>query len=116
VEVRLDDWPIPTLNWQFMRSEARGEVLMITGLSRLTAEEVALFKDLVRATLTDLQCVVEVDLSGTQTMDSEGVGALIAVHKRLRERSGTVRLRHPTPFVAQLLQLLKLDRILEIVP
>jgi anti-sigma B factor antagonist len=99
-----------------MRSEARGEVLIITGLSRLTAEDVALFKDLVRATLTDLQRVVEVDLSETLAMDSEGVGALIAVHKRMRERSGVLRLRQPTPFVGQLLQLLKLDRILEIVP
>jgi anti-sigma B factor antagonist len=99
-----------------MRSEIRDDVLVITGLSRLTAEDVALFKDLVHATLTEHQRVVEVDLSGTQTMDSEGVGALITVHKRLRERSGTVRLRHPTPFVGQLLQLLKLDRILEIVP
>ena len=99
-----------------MRSEANGEVLMVTGLPRLTAEDVALFKDLVRATLADHHRVVEVDLSEARTMDSEGVGALIAVHKRMRERDGTVRLRQPTPFVAQLLQLLKLDRVLEIVP
>jgi len=99
-----------------MRSEVKGEVLLITGVTRLTAEDVALFKDLVRATLTEQQRIVEVDFSETQTMDSEGVGALISVHKRLRERSGTLRLRRPTPFVAQLLQLLRLDRILEIVP
>jgi anti-sigma B factor antagonist len=106
----------PNLKNDLMRSEACGEALVITGLTRLTAEEVPLFKDLVRATLAEHQRVVEVDLSTTQTMDSEGVGALIAVHKRLREREGTVRLRQPTPFVGQLLQLLKLDRILEIVP
>lgn len=97
-----------------MRSEARGEVLLVTGVNRLTAEDVALFKDLVRATLAEDQRVVELDLSSTQAMDSEGVGALIAVHKRMRERSGTLRLLKPTPLVEQLLQLLRLDRILEI--
>lgn len=98
-----------------MRTEARGEVLMVLDLNRLTAEDAPLFKDLVRATLADHHSVVEVDLSQTRAMDSEGVGALISVHKRLREREGTVRLKQPTPFVAQLLQLLRLDRVLEIV-
>jgi len=99
-----------------MRTEARGEVLAVLELNRLTAEDTALFKELVRATLADHHHVVEVDLSQTRTMDSEGVGALISVHKHLRERDGTLRLKRPTPFVHQLLQLLRLDRVLEIVP
>jgi anti-sigma B factor antagonist len=99
-----------------MLSEAKGEVLTVTDLPRLTAEDVALFKELVRATLADHHRVVEVDLSGARTLDSEGVGALIAVHKRMRERDGALRLKGPTPFVRQLLLLLKLDRILEILP
>lgn len=98
-----------------MRSEARGEVLAILELTRLTAEDTALFRDLVNATLADHHCVVEVDLSETRTMDSEGIGALIAVHKRLAERNGRLRLKRPSAFVSQLLQLLKLDRVLEIV-
>jgi anti-anti-sigma factor len=98
-----------------MRSEARGEVLVVLELNRLTAEETALFKELVKATLADHHRVVEVDLSQTRTMDSEGVGALISVYKRLRERDGVLRLKQPTAFVSQLLQLLRLDRVLEIV-
>jgi anti-anti-sigma factor len=99
-----------------MRTEAVNEVLMVTGLTRLTADEVALFKDLVRATLADHHRVIEVDMGLVSTLDSEGVGALIAVYKRMRERDGTVRLARPSPFVTQLLQLLRLDRALEIRP
>jgi len=98
-----------------MRTEARGEVLAVVDLVRLTAEEVALFKDLVRATLGDHHRVLEVDLSRVKTLDSEGVGALISFHKRMREREGSLRLMKPTPFVAQMLQLLRLDQVLEIV-
>jgi anti-sigma B factor antagonist len=99
-----------------MRSEARDDVLIILELDRLTAEDTALFKELVKATLGDHHRVVEVDLSHTRTMDSEGIGALIAIHKHLRERDAVLRLKRPSAFVNQLLQLLKLDRVLEIVP
>jgi anti-sigma B factor antagonist len=98
-----------------MRTESHGEMLLVTGMTRLTAEDTALFKDLVRATLAAHHRILEIDLTQVRTMDSEGIGALIAVHKRLRERDGTVRMTHPTPFVSQLLRLLRLDRVLEIV-
>jgi anti-anti-sigma factor len=99
-----------------MRTEARGEVLAVIELTRLTAEEVALFKDLVHATLGGHHRVLEVDFSQVRALDSEGVGALISVHKRMRERDGVVRVFKPTPFVAQMIQLLRLDRVLEVVP
>jgi anti-sigma B factor antagonist len=98
-----------------MRTEARGEVLTVVEMTRLTAEEVALFKELVRATLGDHHRILEVDFSHVKTLDSEGVGALISVHKRMRERDGILRLLKPTPFVAQMLQLLRLDQVLEVV-
>ena len=81
----------------------------------MTADNVALFRDLVRATLLDRHVVVEVDLSAVNTIDSEGVGALIAVHKRIRERGGSVRLTRPSAFIAQLLRLLRLDQVLDVV-
>jgi anti-sigma B factor antagonist len=98
-----------------MRTEARGEVLEVVGLTRLTAEDVALFKELVAATLGEHHRVVQVDLGHVKGMDSEGIGALISVHKRMRERGGVMRLSRPSPFVIQLLQLLKLDKVLEVV-
>ncbi|MFM1943621.1 MAG: hypothetical protein RI897_2603 [Verrucomicrobiota bacterium] len=98
-----------------MRTEARGEVLEVVGLTRLTAEDVALFKELVAATLGEHHRVVQVDLGQVTGMDSEGIGALISVHKRMRERGGVMRLSRPSPFVIQLLQLLKLDKVLEVV-
>lgn len=98
-----------------MQTETRGDTLVVRGMERLTADNVALFRDLVRATLREEHRVVEVDMSGLSMMDSEGVGSLIAVHKRLRERGGTVRLARPTDFVSQLIRLLRLERVLEVV-
>ena len=98
-----------------MQTETRDNVLLVRGLDRLTADNVALFRDLVRATLLDRHVVVEVDLSAVNTIDSEGVGALIAVHKRIRERGGSVRLTRPSAFIAQLLRLLRLDQVLDVV-
>jgi anti-anti-sigma factor len=59
--------------------------------------------------------LLSVDLSRTVSLDSDGVGALIAVYKRLRERGGGVRLLAPLPFVREMLQLLRLDRLFEII-
>jgi anti-sigma B factor antagonist len=97
-----------------MRTEAHGEVLKVVEMTRLTAEEVALFKDLVRATLGKHHRILEVDFSQVKTLDSEGVGALISIHKRMREQDGVVRVLRPTAFVAQMLQLLRLDQVLEV--
>jgi anti-sigma B factor antagonist len=98
-----------------MRTETRGDALVVLGLERLTSDNVALFRDLVRATLREEHRRIEVDLSSVRTMDSEGVGALIAVHKRVVELGGSVRLLRPSPFILQLIRLLRLDRVLEVV-
>jgi anti-sigma B factor antagonist len=97
-----------------MHTETRQDALIVTGFSRLTADNVALFRDLVRATLTQQHQRVEVDLAAVTVIDSDGVGAIIAVHKTIRERGGGVRLLNPQPQILQLVQLLRLDRILEI--
>lgn len=98
-----------------MRTETRDDVLMVLEVGRLTADTVVVFRELVRVTLTPQHRFVEVDLSQTPTMDSEGVGALIAIYKKVRERGGSVRLLRPTPFVSQLVQLLRLEHVLTLV-
>lgn len=98
-----------------MLAESKGEILTVTGVTRLTADQVAWFRDVVRAHLKPNHRFVEVDLTDVKSIDSDGIGELMAIYKRVREREGNVRLLHPTPFVRRLFEILKLDGILELV-
>ena len=55
---------------------------------------------------------VALDLSDAPYMDSSGVGWLLTCHRRLREGGGKLIVRGAQPVVANMLRLLKLDRIL----
>ena len=54
------------------------------------------------------------DLSGTDYIDSTGVSWLLTCHKRCREAGGRLGLHSLNPLVKQVLQVLKLDRVLHI--
>ena len=88
--------------------------LQVTGLDRLSASNCADFKQLVQLRLTEKTGIVELDCAGLEFVDSEGLGALIVIHKWLAGRSGRVRLVRPTPLLRQLLRLLRLEEIFEI--
>ena len=55
---------------------------------------------------------VALDLSDSPYMDSSGVGWLLTCHKRLREAGGRLIVHGAQPVVANMLRLLKLDRML----
>jgi anti-anti-sigma factor len=55
---------------------------------------------------------VALDLSDAPYMDSSGVGWLLMCHKRMRESGGKLAVHHAQPVVANMLRLLKLDKIL----
>jgi anti-sigma B factor antagonist len=99
-----------------MLAESKGEVLAVTGATRLTADHIAWFREVVRVHLKPEHRFVEIDLTNVKTIDSDGIGELMAIYKRVREREGNVRLLHPTPFVQRLFEILKLDGILELIP
>lgn len=99
-----------------LRTEDRGDFLLITGLDRLSSDNAALFKDLTLVQLADAHRCVDVDLSQASFMDSVGIGALVAVLKRLTPRQGRLRLLHPVPAVQGMLTLLRMDQVFEIVP
>ena len=56
------------------------------------------------------QARLAIDLSGLKTIDSGGLGALIAVVTRSRMTDGRVVLVAPSPFVAGLLSTTRLDQ------
>jgi anti-sigma B factor antagonist len=98
-----------------MKVQSRGDTLAISGLKELAAANSQSFRDQVRASLTDGQKNIEIDLSQTMFIDSCGLGALIALHKAACARQGQVRLLHPTPPVLQILELTRMHRIFEVV-
>lgn len=58
------------------------------------------------------------DLSGTRYVDAGGLGTMVSLSKRLRERHGlrptSVTLRHPNADVAALLELTKLGTLFRV--
>ncbi len=53
------------------------------------------------------------DLSDASYMDSSGVGWLLACHKRMREVGGRLTMQNVHPVIANMLRLLKLDKMFD---
>jgi anti-sigma B factor antagonist len=58
---------------------------------------------------------VTVDLSRVEFVDSAGVGLLVALFKAMRLKGGRVRYSRLRPGVRSVLEIIRLDRIFEIV-
>ena len=58
--------------------------------------------------------LVRLDLSNTNFLDSSGVGWLLTCQKRMRQAGGKLTLCAPHPIVANVLKVLKLERVFEI--
>lgn len=99
-----------------MRTESRGETLRIFDIPALNSDYRRLFKEYALGALKPEHTCVEVDLGDARMVDSEGIGALISVHKVLCNRGGKVRLHKPLPMIADMFKLLQLDQLFEITP
>ena len=99
-----------------MNFVADHESLHATGLDRLSASNSAEFKRQVLLRMSATCRLVELDCSTVRFIDSDGLGTLVGIHKRLAVNGGKVRLHQPSPTVRQLLRLLHLDEIFEVTP
>ena len=93
----------------------QNETIVVTGITELVAANSFTFRDQVRATMSEGQKFIEIDLSDIHFIDSSGLGALIGLHKTTRVRNGGVRLVNPTPQVEQILKLTRTNRLFEVV-
>jgi len=89
--------------------------LTISAPTELTAVNCQAFRDLARAAIGGQHTTAAVDLSATRFIDSSGIGALVSIHKTLRERCGELRLLDPAPAVRQILELTQMHRVFEII-
>lgn len=98
-----------------MKFKHTNETVSVSEVRELDGSNSLQFRDLVRASMSESQRFIEVDLSDTTFVDSNGLGALIALHKTTCQRNGMVRLLNPTPPVQQILELTRMHRIFEVV-
>lgn len=90
------------------------QTLVVSGLAELAAANAPSFRDKVRSLIQPATRLLEIDLSQTGFLDSSGLGALISLHKTMRQQEGNLRLRAPTTPVRQILELTRLHRLFEI--
>ena len=91
-------------------------VLEVHGLDCLSATNSADFRNRVRPMIDAQHPIVQVDCSTVRFIDSEGLGALVSIHRATIPLQGKVRLLHPTPLVRKLIELIHFDQILELTP
>ncbi|MBI5684412.1 MAG: STAS domain-containing protein [Verrucomicrobia bacterium] len=98
-----------------MKTRTQGDTLVITDFTELNTTNATWLQDLVRQSLVHAHKIIELDLSKVKFLDSNGISALISIHKTMCKRGGRIRLSGPTPAVSQILQLLSLNEVFEII-
>jgi anti-sigma B factor antagonist len=98
-----------------MKTQNDGNTLRVSAVTELNATNANSFRDGTREAFGSQQQNIEIDLSQTASVDSCGLGALVALHKTTSSRGGVLRLLNPTPAVQQILELTRMHRIFEVV-
>ena len=98
-----------------MRTQTQGHTLTVFDFTELSTNNGQQTRDYIRQSLTDAHTTLELDLSQVRFLDSHGISVLISLHKTMCLRGGKVRLLHPQPPVAQILELLSFGTVFEIV-
>lgn len=103
--------PPDTNAWQFSEE---GTVLHVTGLTELTAANSSSFRERVQTELRLRHQTIELDLSEIRFMDSQGLGVLIGLQKKLAQRHGGLKVLNPGPQARKIFELTRLGRVFEI--
>jgi len=98
-----------------MKIQSNGDTLRASAIMELSAANANAIRDETRHAFGESQRNIEIDLSQTTSVDSCGLGALVALHKTASARGGVLRLLNPTPPVQQILELTRMHRIFEVV-
>ncbi|MCY3578383.1 MAG: STAS domain-containing protein [bacterium] len=93
-------------------SHRRWEVLTVTGeIDMATAPR---FRQRLLGVITGGAQNVVIDLSGVDFIDSTGLGVLMGAAKRVRSAGGDIRLVMVGSRLADLIELTRLDRVLDV--
>jgi anti-anti-sigma factor len=81
----------------------------------LDIETADVFRDTVKRLLEAQVVHFAIGLDELEYVDSSGLGALVALHREVKPRSGQVELHHPQPAVRSVIELTRLDRVFKVV-
>ena len=85
-----------------------GKIALADGTARL--------RDAVRSLLEQGEEPILLNLAGVEYVDSAGLGEIVRTHASIRNRGRQLKIVDPSRKVRELLQITKLDRVLEIEP
>ena len=89
--------------------------MRISGIKELSAANATLFQENTLAVFSNELTDIEVDFSEAHSLDCSGLGVLLSLDRVCRDRNGKMRLRNPSPPVDQMLELTRMERVMEIV-
>jgi len=93
-------------------SRGQWEILTVTGeIDMATAPR---FRQRLLAVISTGAQNVVIDLSGVDFIDSTGLGVLMGAAKRVRSSGGDIRLVMAGSRLAELIELTRLDRVLDV--
>jgi anti-sigma B factor antagonist len=99
-----------------METRYRGDVVVVHCQGRIVfRDEAAALSRLVGEVLENSGKLV-LDLGGVSAIDSAGIGELVSLHTWARAKSADLKCANPSPWVRDLLDLTKLDSVLDIYP
>jgi anti-sigma B factor antagonist len=92
------------------------DILVVQVSGRLDNDSSPFFFDCLEGEIEDGNTQVVLDCSELAFLSSLGIGTLIRIQSRLRQRGGTVKLAAVQGVVADVLHVVHLDRLLDIYP
>ncbi len=97
-----------------IQQDADGTIGITVAEKNLESGNVEQFREAIDRGCPARAARVTIDLKTVEMIDSSGIGALLAVHKRLAESGGKVVLRGVQPAVVSVIELLRLHRVFEV--
>ena len=61
----------------------------------------------------DGRCDLVIDLQNLEFVDSAGLGVLVGIYKRVKQRGQRVAVARAQPYVARVMRIIRLDRVFE---
>lgn len=91
-----------------------GDTATVRLSGRLTFKDHRAYRDLLAEMLAHKAKVYELDLSKVEHIDSAGIGMLMISKQKAEAEQGSVVIVSPPPAVRRVLEVAKIDEILEI--
>jgi anti-sigma B factor antagonist len=101
------------MNFKAIES-ADGKVLIISTPPRLTTENSDGLKKLLKNYVDEGRYNIVINLTGTDYLDSSGLGAIVSKIAQTRSNNGDIRLASVNEYVMNLLELTHINQIIKI--